>query len=166
MNNLNENFKVGYLVVDEIGDNNELAGALLVVDNNGYPKEIKCTETVKTSTIQKIAYGLMLRAGVMIDQIALPLINELDEEPDVILVNDKKLLNIQRKTSAKVAMLNNDESSDEALIFSHLNDENNEINEKYNSCFQLEDKSEPFDRVYKVLDYSITDRHQNFSMVG
>ena len=166
MNNLNENFKVGYLIVDEIGDNNELAGSLLLVDCNGYPKEIKCTETVKTSTIQKIAYGIMLRAGVMIDQIALPLVKELEEVPDIILVNDKKLLNIQKKTNIKIAMLDGEEGSNGSLIFSNNDNENDEVAEVFNASFLLEDKAEPFERVYKALDYSNSTQHQNFSMAG
>ncbi len=155
------NFKIGYLVIDEIGENNELAGSILVVDCNGYPKEIKCTETVKTSTIQRIAYGIMLRAGVMIDQIALPLIKELEEEPDIILVNDKKLLNIQKKTNFKIALLQ-DDSTESPLSFLTDDRENGKVIEVFNSSYLIEDKSEPFERVYKALEFSNNQKEENF----
>ncbi len=161
MSDQENNFKIGYLIIDEIGDNNELAGSILVVDCNGYPKEIKCTETVKTSTIQRIAYGIMLRAGVMIDQIALPLIKELEEEPDIVLVNDKKLLNIQKKTNLKIALLQ-DDNTETPLNFLTDDRENGKIIEVFNSSYLVEDKSEPFERVYKALEFSINQKEENF----
>ena len=40
------NFLIGFLIVTEIGSEKDLGG-MLVTDGNGYPVELRFTETVK-----------------------------------------------------------------------------------------------------------------------
>ena len=147
-------FLIGFMVVSEIGADKDLSGGVLITDGNGYPVELRFTEAVKASAIEKIAYGITLRGGLAIDKIAFPLFEKIENRPNLIMVNDETLLKLQKKIDTPVCLINSDDNSDNNLKFFKNEDEYlSRVNEMLDENCEIEDMQEPFERVNNAISH-------------
>lgn len=61
-------------------------GGLLTVDERGRPIDFRCTSAIRPNALQRILYGSTMTDHLGIDLCAVPLVQEMPERPDVILV--------------------------------------------------------------------------------
>ena len=84
---------------------------LLILDINGYPVEMHYTTTAKLGAMEKIAFGVNLKSGIMIKKIAIPLIENIETDLLVILVKDKDLLKIKNVIKTPLLYVTDDKKS-------------------------------------------------------
>ena len=56
-----ENYNIGFLNIIELEPNKEIIGGLLITNADGYPGEIRYSEGIKLTALEKITYGLILK---------------------------------------------------------------------------------------------------------
>jgi hypothetical protein len=85
---------LGFLTVEQTGDERGYVGALMITDANGYPLEFRATTSVKPSAVQRVLYGGSLESFVSIELCAKKLLKECRRSPVVVLTPDKMFLRI------------------------------------------------------------------------
>ncbi len=96
---------LGYLGWHEMADGQSYTGGLLVVDEDGFPQEFRCTEPIRPSTVQSILYGDSFRKYMFTQLIGRNLFDHLSLRPKIVLVDDDQLLLIQDELPVHVAHL-------------------------------------------------------------
>ncbi len=91
------NMSLGYLMVTRTADN-DYVGGIMVTDPYAIPVEFKYSEPIKPTGLQKILYGNSIEKYLLVDVIAKKLLQNLEEKPKFILIEDSRLLDIQFKT--------------------------------------------------------------------
>ncbi|HPF16928.1 MAG TPA: hypothetical protein P5107_08720 [Thermotogota bacterium] len=91
------NMSLGYLMVTRTSDN-DYVGGIMVTDPYAIPVEFKYSEPIKPTGLQKILYGNSIEKYLLVDVIAKKLLQNLEEKPKFILIEDSRLLDIQFKT--------------------------------------------------------------------
>src|SRR6056297_255905 len=91
------NMSLGYLMVTRTSDN-EYVGGIMVTDPYAIPVEFKYSEPIKPTGLQKILYGNSIEKYLLVDVIAKKLLQNIEEKPKFILIEDSRLLDIQFKT--------------------------------------------------------------------
>jgi len=90
------NMSLGYLMVTRTTEN-EYVGGIMVTDPYAIPVEFKYSEPIKPTGLQKILYGNSIEKYLLVDVIAKKLLQNLEEKPKFILIEDSRLLDIQFK---------------------------------------------------------------------
>jgi len=90
------NMSLGYLMVNRTGEN-EYVGGIMVTDPYAIPVEFKYSEPIKPTGLQKILYGNSIEKYLLVDVIAQKLLQNLEEKPKFILIEDARMLDIQFK---------------------------------------------------------------------
>jgi len=90
------NMSLGYLMVNRTGEN-EYVGGIMVTDPYAIPVEFKYSEPIKPTGLQKILYGNSIEKYLLVDVIAKKLLQNLEEKPKFILIEDARMLDIQFK---------------------------------------------------------------------
>ena len=149
-----ENFNVAFVSCSQVGSEKELRGAVLVTDKRGHPIELRYTDPVKASTLEKLVYGITLSRGIAIEKIALPLIEALENSFNIIIVKDENLLDLSKSVTVPVCFLSEEEQN--SVVSSMRNDE--ERNQKLNHLLDLNldenfDRFEPLERLDRVLEH-------------
>ncbi len=72
-------------------------GAVLVTDHVTKPLEFRCTSPIKPNPVQRMLYGETLRSYIAIDLVGHPLIDAIQEKPQVVIVQDISFLDLRPK---------------------------------------------------------------------
>jgi len=115
-----EHINIGFYELVASDERNYMLGALLVTDNLGKPVEFRVTYPVKPSLLQRHLYGDSLISHVGIELCGLPLHDALQFKPNLVVVNDKRFLQLGDETDTLVAFL---ESSGNSLVVENINDQ-------------------------------------------
>jgi hypothetical protein len=89
----------------EFENGNALRGAILITDAETKPFEFRITSPVRPNSYQRALYGSTLEDYVQLELIGVPLIRELRESVDVIVVVIPSLLRIRPKIPVPVALI-------------------------------------------------------------
>lgn len=154
---------IGYLSVKDL--QNKHLGGILIINEYGIPVEFKYSEPVTPTKLQEIIYGSSLEYYLHVEIIAKGLIQKIENKPEMILVQDPTLL--FDKNVIMLALLPQivQEKKEESEVVVNVNNaslritfsENTKIDEnivqKIVEYTNKIDIVEPFDRIYKALEY-------------
>ncbi len=104
-----ENTRLGFLGIEMFDNGTAIRGAILITDIDTKPYEFRITSPVRASFFQRALYGNTLEDYMHIELISVPLIKELREEVDLIIISSPPLLRIRPKISIPVALISSDE---------------------------------------------------------
>ena len=96
---------VGFLVMEKTIKEDGYITALMVTDNRGYPLEFKATTPVRPSLVQKTLYGEKLEHYISSELCGKQLVKQSGRKPKIILVPDKKLLEIAETTDNEIVAI-------------------------------------------------------------
>ena len=91
------NHKIAFYNLYELEGGESLIASILVTDEFGIPLEFKCTQSIKPTAIQKTLYGDKMRSYIAVKLCGLPLLNSINNRPEIIYVNDIALLEIRKE---------------------------------------------------------------------
>ncbi len=94
-----------FLTSERFEKGNTLRGAFLITDDKTIPLEFRCTQPVQPTDLQKILYGHILEQYVLVELLAMPLIQAAREKPDLILVRNPFFLELRPKIEIPVLCL-------------------------------------------------------------
>ncbi|HAJ64824.1 MAG TPA: hypothetical protein DCP31_40940 [Cyanobacteria bacterium UBA8543] len=101
---------IGFLGIHRFEERAAIRGAMLVTDTETKPLEFRVTAPVRPQKFQEILYGELLDEHVSVELIGLPLVNALEQKPNLIIVRDVLLLGINaRQEIPSILMLKEDE---------------------------------------------------------
>jgi hypothetical protein len=161
-----KNIRLGFLGIEQFDDSLAIRGGILITDIDTKPYEFRITSPVRASFYQRTLYGNTLGDYVLIELISVPLIKELREDVNLIIVSSPPLLRIRPKISIPVALikgetnLTNENSEKESgssrrlitIITHHEFPSENPIAQSILSpIMQKRDLFEPFERVKIAL---------------
>ena len=157
-----DEIRIGFLAIQDIGDDNAIRGVILITDGFTHPLELRYSEAVEVTKLEKIAFGLKLKEGVAVSRIAIPLVKTLSEQPQVLIVNDRDILRLQKSVDFPVVYFaGGDDDTDGAVtdgdeaasVFSDDIDTLKSFN-KFRTGLQEDiDFSEPLARAVKALEH-------------
>ena len=143
-----------------------IMGVIMVTDPETKPVEFRVTSPIKPTNFQKILYGNVLKEHILVELVALPLLNAVSEHPDLILVNDSFFLGANSKLDTRVLRILTKEqqngnkaartelksysSKNEAMLLEapeEIEDELPGITEALNKISEYRDLLEPFERL-------------------
>ncbi len=143
-----------------------IMGVIMVTDTETKPIEFRVTSPIKPTNFQKILYGNVMDEHISVELVALPLLNAISEDIDLILVNDANFLGVNSKQDIRVVRIFSDNKSathnhsqvqlkpsngrpDPVLleISKNYEDELPGIQNVLTSTFSDRDLLEPFDRL-------------------
>jgi hypothetical protein len=104
---------IGFLGVFFFEKENATRGALLVTAMDTKPLEFRITAPVCPQNFQTILYGELLKEYIAVDLVGCPLLNAIENKPDLILVQDDLLLGISSKQEIPMLRIM---KADEAVI--------------------------------------------------
>lgn len=177
--NTNENdVKLIFLAVEKFENNMISKGAFLTTDAETKPLEFRCATPVRPTNLQKVLYGGVLEQHIKVDLIGLALMKGIKDKNAVILVRDRKLLEMRPQLDIPIVALSKDDeiaepesgngdlekekflivSEDgkfEPIIISvHKNylNEREEWRSRLSETFKKHDLLEPFSRISAALN--------------
>jgi len=106
--------RIAFLETYSFDDDSGVMGAIIVTDPDTKPLEFRVTAPIKPTNFQKTLYGHVLREHILVELIALPLLNAIKDEIDLILVRDPLFLGINNKQGIRAIRLFTD--GEEAII--------------------------------------------------
>lgn len=96
---------LGYLSWRHSPETRHYTGGLLVVSEEGFPREFRCTEPVRATSVQSILYGDSLRQYVLSTLIGGNLWQALQRRPPVLLINDRELWCVEEGIEAPIGLV-------------------------------------------------------------
>ncbi len=154
---------IGYLVVEEV--NGKHIGGIMVTNELGIPQEFKYTDPVVPTALQKIIYGNSLEFYLHTEIIAKSLVQKLENKPEVIFVDETKLLfdksivfisllsqAVQEKKEGNEAIINLEGKTVRVMLTENLVIDDKLIDKIRELGTQM-DIFEPLLRVRKALEY-------------
>jgi hypothetical protein len=168
--------KIGYLSLYETEITDSFVGTFLVTNEYGLPLEFKCTHAIKPTAIQKALYGDQLKPFISINLCGIPLLNSLQNKPDLIITNHNFILAIRlsintptiyiRHAGETLNISSADEETPKERIESEVKDfkpiiiachpdyknENQQVKQIANQIFANFDIIEPFERMQKSVE--------------
>ncbi|MBA7629927.1 hypothetical protein ES703_37434 [subsurface metagenome] len=108
MKNVDE-LRLMFLASQDFSNGAVVRGGMLVTDNQTKPLEFRCTSPIRPTGLQKVLYGKMLDTHILLNLIATPLVRSASERPSIILVRDKRLLELCNKVDFPVVWLGRNE---------------------------------------------------------
>ncbi|MBD2207650.1 hypothetical protein H6G33_35765 [Calothrix sp. FACHB-1219] len=91
-----DNFKIAFLAKHQV-DQDAMRGAVLVTDKETKPLEFRVTEPVRPTKIQRTLYGEILYDYILVELIAIPLLKALQEKPNIVMIEETLLMDINKK---------------------------------------------------------------------
>lgn len=86
---------LGFLTAIKVPDRG-VVGGLLITNRFGRPLEFQCTTPVKANRSQEILYGPTLEPYLLCELIGTTLVQKVGVKPDVVLIDDERLLELRR----------------------------------------------------------------------
>jgi len=99
------NIKLAFLFSSRLENNSVIRGAVLLTDANTKPLEFRVTSPIRPTFFQKTLYGEVLDEHILVELIAVPLLNSLKEKPDLVIVEEKLFLSVNQKQNNKIIRL-------------------------------------------------------------
>ncbi len=144
-------------------------GAILVTDEWSKPLEFRCTAPVRPNQLQRTLYGKSLLPHVLTELIGNPLLNSIQEKPQLILIADEAYFDVRHKISVPVIRIAKPSGSkskalliqsasgkfDQVEIEAHLKfaSDLDSVSERLRDLFGRWDLNEPFQRLAEGLQY-------------
>jgi hypothetical protein len=85
---------IGFLGIYRFEERAAIRGAMLVTDTETKPLEFRVTQPVRPQKFQEILYGELLDEHVSVELIGLPLVDAVEQKPNLIIIRDGLLLGI------------------------------------------------------------------------
>jgi hypothetical protein len=93
---------LAFLDITTFEDGEASRGGCLVTDSFTRPLEFRVSGAIRPTNLQKVLYGDTLREYICTDLIGLPIVNTLEQKPDLILVRDAEFLKLRPKIEIPV----------------------------------------------------------------
>jgi hypothetical protein len=101
---------ISFLGIHRFENGAAIRGAVLVTDTETKPLEFRVTAPIRPEKFQKILYGELLDEHMSVELIGLPLLNALQQKPNLIIVRDILFLGMNaRQEIPTILMLKEDE---------------------------------------------------------
>lgn len=97
--------KIAFISSHHFEDGAAIRGAILVADFDTKPLEFRVTAPVRPTLFQKTLYGELLNEHILVELIAVPLLAELKEKPQIILVRDPLFLGINARQMIRTVLI-------------------------------------------------------------
>ena len=97
--------KLAFLDVYTFDNNSGIMGAILVTDADTKPLEFRVTAPIKPTNFQKTLYGDVLLEHILVELAAVPLLNAINEQIDLIIVKNPLFLGVNEKQTIRVIRL-------------------------------------------------------------
>jgi hypothetical protein len=101
--------KLAFLDIYTFDNNAGIMGAILVTDADTKPLEFRVTAPIKPTNFQKTLYGDVLLEHILVELAAVPLLNAINEEIDLILVRNPLFLGVNDKQGVRVVRVFKDD---------------------------------------------------------
>jgi len=85
---------ISFLGIHQFEDGRATRGGILITDKTTKPLEFRVTSPVRPEKFQKVLYGEILDEHIAVTLIGLPLLESVQQKPDLIIVRDSLLLGI------------------------------------------------------------------------
>lgn len=100
---------LAFLETYTLPDDSGIMGAILVTDADTKPIEFRVTAPIKPTNFQKTLYGDVLREHILVELVAIPLLDAVNEHVDLILAKDPLFLGANNKQGVRVVRVFNEE---------------------------------------------------------
>jgi hypothetical protein len=97
--------KIAFLGYMEFEDGASYRGAILATDDWGKPLEFRCTAPVRPTAVQRTLYGSTLMPHILVELIAKPLMDALNEKPMVVLTSEALFLTLRYRVDVPVVLI-------------------------------------------------------------
>jgi hypothetical protein len=98
-----------YIASKKFEANKAVRGAFLMTDAQTRPLEFRCTNAIRPTPLQSMLYGGILDEYIQVELIGKPLVASTRDKPQLILVEDSKLLSLRPKVETPIAWLSKEE---------------------------------------------------------
>lgn len=163
---------LGFLGIHRFENDAATRGAMLVTDMQTKPLEFRVTAPVRPQKFQNILYGELLDEHLAVELVGFPLLNSLQQKPDVIIVRDILFLGMNNKKEIPVILIlkEDDTLTKKGIFTEQLNPTDSahpsakicttsqfetnlgEIAQQLQSIFSNKDLIEPFNRIQKACE--------------
>ena len=96
---------MAFLDVYTFENNSGIMGAILVTDSETKPIEFRVTAPIKPTNFQKTLYGDVLLEHILVELAAVPLLNAINEQLDLIIVRNPLFLGVNEKQGVRVVRI-------------------------------------------------------------
>lgn len=96
---------ISFLEMHRFEDNAAIRGAMLVTDIETRPLEFRITAPIRPQRFQKMLYGELLDEHVSVELMGLPLLNALQQKPNLIIVRSSLFLGLNLKQEIPTILL-------------------------------------------------------------
>ena len=144
---------IGYFLLHRLKRQCGYIGAMLILDNEGIPREFKCTEAIKPSPAQQSLYGEKMEMYIAIKLCAIPLLDAVKNKPEILFVNEQSFLTIREETEIPtlfVQRTDNDTEQSAIVLMSHSEHEYDRDEESIRQSCRF-DLVEPFERIKNAV---------------
>lgn len=86
--------KLAFVTLIEVEDG-VLRGGILVTDSHGKPMEFRCTSPIRPNAVQRTLYGGTLMPHIAVELVGAPLVQAVQNSPDVVLVQQEEFLSLR-----------------------------------------------------------------------
>ena len=100
--NVSQPGKIAFLGYMEFDSGASYRGAILITDDWGKPLEFRCTAPVKPNAVQRTLYGQTLLPHVLVELIGIPLLDSVQEHPEIIIIENNLFFDLRLKTETPV----------------------------------------------------------------
>lgn len=146
---MSDDVRIMFLASQNFDSGKVVRGAFLLTDGTTKPLEFRCTSPVRPSNLQVVLYGKILEQHMIVELIGKPLIEQVREKLDIIIVMEKTFLDLRPKINFPIVQL----TKEEGIDFS--SDSDDEVD------FQLlESQSGRFDPIVLTTHHEFTDDKQ------
>lgn len=104
--NKNHEVRLAFIGYMEFENGSAYRGAILITDNWGKPLEFRCTAPVKPNAVQRTLYGQTLLPHILVELIGHPLLQAIQERPEVIVIQNSLFFDLRHKTEIPLMRLN------------------------------------------------------------
>ena len=87
---------LAFVMLSEVEDG-VLRGGILITDANGKPVEFRCTSPIRPNPVQRTLYGNTLMPHIAVELVGVPLLNSVQNSPDVLLVQQEDFLTLRMR---------------------------------------------------------------------
>ena len=101
-NETQESLHVAYLGRCEFEEGKAFRGGILLVDGRGTPLEFRCTSPIRPNPVQRMLYGDSLEPYMLAELMAKPLLQNVSQSYDIVLVDDVLFLNMRQRCECPV----------------------------------------------------------------
>jgi hypothetical protein len=104
-----DTIRIGFLAISENLNHagTTYLGSILITNELGIPLEFRCTHSIKPKEIQRALYGEQLVPYIGVELCGIPLLNSIENKPELIIVQEKYLLSIRKNINMPVIFIEN-----------------------------------------------------------